>query len=72
VDAASGVTADGPPESGDLSICLKCHHLMAYDDNLKLRDLNDAEIVEVAGNPDIILGMKMLGAYDKWRENYAT
>lgn len=42
------------PNSGDISICLQCGHLMAFADDLSLRDLTDKEIVEIAGMPEIV------------------
>jgi hypothetical protein len=53
-DGATGVGCDGGPGPGDWTICFYCGHLMAFADDLTLRNLSDAEMVEVAGDPRII------------------
>ena len=54
IDVASAVDCDAAPSPGDFTICLACGHLMAFDDELILRELTDAETVDVAGDPRII------------------
>ena len=53
----------GKPRSGDISICIDCSHIMAFDDNLMLRDLTEEEVVECAGEPEILWVMALLGKY---------
>ena len=50
LDAATNVTSTQRPDPGDLTVCLRCGHLLAFDEQLKLRELNDAEIREAAGD----------------------
>ena len=57
INAATDVVASREPEPGDITICLDCGHIMAFDVNLKVRPLSDEEIIRVAGNP-IILRMQ--------------
>jgi hypothetical protein len=46
---------EGPQgEPGAISMCLYCGHLMAFDERLQLRELNDEEIKDIAGDPRII------------------
>jgi hypothetical protein len=54
------------PKPGDASICFYCHHLMVFGDDLALRDLTDAEIVDVAGDPSIVHAMELLGGFKAW------
>ena len=54
MDGATCIGADSAPEPGDASVCLNCGHIMAYGDDLKMRNLTDAEVVLFAGNPAII------------------
>jgi hypothetical protein len=54
VDAATHM-ARQTPKPGDWTICLKCGHLMAFDDELHLRQLTAAETQEAAGNSEIAL-----------------
>jgi hypothetical protein len=64
MDSASiAETGDDPPSPGDVSICFYCHHLMAFADDMTLRDLTDEEIRDVAGDPRIVTAMKMLGEF---------
>lgn len=60
LDAATGVATETSPSSGDLSICFYCHHVMAYAEDLTLRELTEDEVVEIAGDREFILAMKML------------
>ena len=61
VDAATSVGSEASPDPGDVTICLYCGHLMAFTDALTLRDLNDQEIIECAGDPRIIAIQKARG-----------
>jgi hypothetical protein len=53
------------PSPGDISICYYCSHIMAFDEKLKLRELTDAEIIEVAGDPRLILASDALAMLRK-------
>jgi hypothetical protein len=46
---------DVRPTPGSISICWKCGHLQAYAADLTFRPLTDAEMIEVAGDPRILL-----------------
>jgi hypothetical protein len=50
---------EAEPLSGDLTICFYCGHLMAFADDLTLRALTDTEIIEAAGDPDLIRFQKV-------------
>jgi hypothetical protein len=50
-----------PPKPGDIAICLKCAHIHAFADDLTVRELTDAEVVEVAGNPDMVRAVEAIG-----------
>jgi hypothetical protein len=54
LDGASrvGEGGDDPPGEGDLSICLYCGRLRAYGQDLKLRDLTEAELDDVMRNAE--------------------
>jgi len=53
LDAASSNYNEGPRE-GDYTICINCGHVMVFDANLKLRPPNDAEILDIAADPEIL------------------
>ena len=49
------------PEPGDVSVCIRCGHIMAFGDDMQLRQLNDAEARAVAGDP-VILAIQLARA----------
>ena len=69
VNAASCVKDDEAyPEPGDATVCLDCGHLMIFTDGLGLRDPNDEEMRDLAGNEQLLEIQKMREAYAKWRK----
>jgi len=54
VDAATALTHESPPEPGHITICLDCGHVMAFSEDMTLRELNDEEMLFVAGNKEIL------------------
>jgi hypothetical protein len=54
LDRATSVDGNHQPEMGDVTICIGCGHLMGFDDDLRLRELTDTEMVKVAGDRRII------------------
>ena len=50
------------PGDGDLAICLYCSHIHVFDDG-KLRNPTDAEIIDIAGDPDMLKVMKFNQRY---------
>ena len=53
-DAASCVGSDAKPSPGDVTVCIDCGHIMAFDDSMKLRELNDEETSAIAGDPRLL------------------
>jgi hypothetical protein len=49
MDRCRSVGSDALPSPGSISVCLRCGHLMAFGHDLRLRNLTDAEIKEIAG-----------------------
>jgi hypothetical protein len=37
------------PRPGSITICFDCGHVMAFDERLRFRELNDKEIYDLAG-----------------------
>src|SRR5580704_2484400 len=54
LDAATTMFHDKAPFPGAISICFLCGHIMALDENLEFRELNDEEILGIAGNEEIL------------------
>lgn len=63
MDAASCVSRenDGRPEPGDITVCIRCGHIMAFADDLTLRDLTDEEAKAVAGDQRLLAIQKARG-----------
>jgi len=62
IDAAAPVEIGArPPQPGDIAICLGCAHIHIYADDLTLRQPRDDEMVEIAGDQDILKAMTDLG-----------
>ena len=68
LDAASAFDEKARPSPNDLTVCLYCSHLMAFDDDLNLRPLTDAEIIECAGHAEIIKTMEITKTFRDIRE----
>lgn len=61
MDGALGIGSEDSPAPGDLTICLRCGHLMSYSDELKLRELTDKEAYEAAGDKLVLAAQKARG-----------
>jgi hypothetical protein len=61
IDAATSVDHKELPKEGAIAICMICSHIMAYDDKVQFRELNDEEILNVAGDREIIFLIDGLG-----------
>lgn len=53
------------PESGDVSICINCAHVMIFDDNLNFRELEASEEEEVYNHPHVVEVCAAIKSY--WR-----
>jgi len=42
------------PEEGCISICIYCGHVMVFGKGLILRNPTEAEMIEIAGNSDLV------------------
>lgn len=49
------------PYPGAISVCIKCGHVMAFDDNMVLRNLNDQEMHDLAGDKNLLRLQKARG-----------
>lgn len=54
MDALTAANHTEAPKEGSIAICLDCSHIMALDSELKLRELTNEEMLEVAGHPGIL------------------
>jgi predicted RNA-binding Zn-ribbon protein involved in translation (DUF1610 family) len=53
-DMASNLFGRAKPKLGDISVCISCGHIMAFNADMTCLNLTDAEMVEIAGNPRIL------------------
>ena len=67
MDAAEATGGGRAPEPNDLSLCIYCGHLQAYGDDMKFRQLTGAEIVEIAGAPELLMAQRFAAGFRKWR-----
>jgi hypothetical protein len=55
IDGATYVgEEDQAPDPGDVTVCIYCGHIQAFDDDLKLRELTPVEQLDIAGDPRIL------------------
>jgi hypothetical protein len=54
LDSATPMNGAITPAPGDISICLGCGHVMAYDDDLMFRELTAKELLKVTCDPRVI------------------
>lgn len=60
LDAATSMGEDAVPSDGDITICIKCGHIMAFENGLP-RNLTDAEMLHIAGDRRIVALQKIRG-----------
>jgi hypothetical protein len=56
---------DSAPNPGDVAICLACVHVHIYADDLTLRNPTEAELVDIAGDPNIVRAVETLGMFNR-------
>ena len=61
--AATMEDMNARPDPGDMTVCFYCGHLMAFADDLSMRELTDEEILDAGGNETILEIQKMRAAY---------
>jgi len=56
------------PQPGDALVCVYCGHIMAFSENLTMRDLTDEEMVQIAGDPVLLEVQRMSAAFRKEKD----
>jgi hypothetical protein len=65
-DALSAIAEEKvKPSPGDATICIKCGHLMIFDDNLQVRNPTSEELIELAGDIRLVATMTALDEMKK-------
>jgi hypothetical protein len=69
--SAAGTTEGDPvaPVEGSFTVCIYCSHLMVFKADLSVRNPNSAEIIEAAGDKNILEVMRLAHAF---REHVAN
>ena len=62
LDSAACVGEDAMPTEGDITLCIGCGHLMAFDQDLKLRELTAQEMKMIAGDQRLLAASKAMHA----------
>lgn len=61
LDAALMVGDDGStPQPGDITLCAYCSHVMAFAEDLTVRELTDDEILIVAGDKRLLIAQDVV------------
>jgi hypothetical protein len=68
LDGATGIDGHSP-RAGDISICLYCGHLQTYDADLKLCNLTDEQMLEVAGDKNVLRAQELAAQFRKEHPN---
>lgn len=60
---------DNSPNPGDVTVCLYCGHIMSFANDLRLRELTDAEVLAVAGDRRILAIQEARGEFSKMKKD---
>jgi hypothetical protein len=60
------------PYPGAISVCYSCGHIQAFADDLSFRPLTDEEIVDIAGDPEIVLIGQIRGPLRDLEQNFQS
>lgn len=60
LDHAMDTDGDDKPMPGDATICIHCGHIMAFADDLTLRQLTNDEMQQVAGDARVITARRVV------------
>ena len=70
ITSASHVDSAIAPVPGDFTVCLYCSTLLTFADDLSLRNLTDAEMIEAAGNKEMLETMRFVNEFHKWKAKH--
>lgn len=63
INMATAADGDWKPTPGDVSVCLHCSYVAIFADDLTVREATDAEMVEMAGMPELLRAVEVTGRY---------
>jgi hypothetical protein len=53
------------PKPGDITICMECGNIMAFAEDLTVRNLTNEEMYEIAGREDLLAMQRLLQDFRK-------
>lgn len=62
LDAALAVGGKRAPRENDITVCIHCGHIMAFNDKVRYRELTKEEKAELADNPTLQRAFKLADA----------
>jgi hypothetical protein len=65
LEGVACIGADAKANPNDTAICMVCGHVMAFADDLSLRELNDKEATDVAGDERLLAMQHVRGKMRK-------
>ena len=69
LDGTFNVGGADIPREGDFSICCHCGHVMTYGKNLRLQELTEKDIREIAGDENLLVAQKLVAEYNRRRDD---
>lgn len=54
LDRVTDPLYDQVPTPGAITICMTCGHVMAFAEDMRLRELTEQEMMDIAGHKDIL------------------
>lgn len=61
---------DPAPSAGDFTVCLYCGHLMVFLADLTVRGPSDSEMLEIAGDRELLQVQAFREAFRKWKQEH--
>lgn len=61
LDCATALDGNSKPKFGDVSVCLYCGEILSFGLGLVLQPLTDEQMIEVAGDKDILTAQRLRG-----------
>jgi hypothetical protein len=69
---ATMIERERRPKPRDITVCLNCGHIMAYDTDLRVRALTPQEEIKVAELPELLMVKRFREAYQRAKKESET
>jgi hypothetical protein len=54
LDRATSATGDHTAKPGDVTLCIRCSHIMIFTDEMGFRDPTEKELADIAADADVM------------------